>query len=200
MDWKPCVGCGSIETESIHPCVFCGKDALFCSPHCCWDNYEEHLFDGCRAYKEHQNQLEKRIQATPRSVFDSVIFHRIEMDRELCKRLFLKFRISELQIGKGCLVLRVKNTQGLCILMNRSLDQSNIVNEMSEFETCVSLTKNKIERAVSNTRMAIKLSDDVHCNRFLYCVIVENTKVLTRVFKVPQHTHPLDASHCLDSQ
>ena len=188
MDWDSCAGCGQIEIESVHPCVFCGDAAKFCSPTCCWDNYEEHLGDGCRVYEEQRDAIRDRVQATPHSVFDAAVFARISRNRELCKRLYLKFHIGELCSGRGCLVLRAQDELELCTLLNNARDPIAMIEKMSVFETCVTLMKKKKESVISDVRMVMCSTDPLLCNRFLYCVLSgKGTKLLTRIFSV----HPL---------
>ena len=170
MDWDPCAGCGQIELESVHPCVYCGERALFCTPECCWDNYEDHLDDGCEAYEAQRDAIRERVQATPHSVFDVAVFARISRDRALCKRLFFKFRDGELAHGRGCLVLRVTDSEELCTLLNNAVDPVTIIERLSVFETCVKLMKRKRESKVSDVRMVMCSGDALDCNRFLYCV------------------------------
>ena len=197
MDWTPCAGCGQITVESVYPCVFCGDRALFCSPDCCWDNYEEHLDDGCQAYEEQREAIRSRVQATPHSVFDAAVFALIERDRALCKALFERFRNGELVYGHGCLVLRVQDARELCTLLNNAQDPADVIDKLSVFETCARLMKGtKRGRQVSDVRMVMCASasdssgevetNKAACNQFLYCVLSKG-KTMTRIFAV----HPL---------
>jgi hypothetical protein len=187
MDHDACAGCGEFEVESVFPCVMC-SEARFCTPECCWDNFDGHM-DECVACTRAREEIETRIPPTPRSVYDAHVFGRIAGDRELRKALLLRYQIGQLTHGSaGVMVLRVGDPEGLCVLLKNSRrDPAAIIGEMTQFETCASLMR--VHPIISGARMRLRATDKVVCNRFLYCVIVAQTKVLCKIYRVRPPPH-----------
>lgn len=179
MDYDACAGCGEFEVESVHPCVMCGE-ARFCTPQCCWDSFEGHM-DQCPAYAGARSEMESRVPATPRSVYDAHVFGRINADRELRKTLLRRCQIGQLTHGEapGVMVLRVRDPGELCVLLKNSRDPGAIIAEMTRFETCAALARTR--PTVSGARAAL---DGAVCNQFLYCIIVGTAEALCKIYRV----------------
>jgi hypothetical protein len=203
MDYDPCCGCGTIATQSCVPCVVCDT-ALFCSDSCVWDNFSHHA-DDCATLEAAQDELDHRIHSTPRSVFDRVVFQRIEHDVVLQTRLLRLFQLSELCYGKGALVLECSDAEEMCTLMNRAVDPNKIIEQLTRFQTCTTLMKTH-EKAQSVCSARIRMMESTHTppynHQFVYCVFcatlegvhttttTTTTTIRTRLFSV----HPAAAA------
>jgi len=178
MDYDPCVGCGQFEVLSAFPCHMCGNDGYFCTASCRLSNFDNHI-DECAT---RMTVIDNQTRMTPRSVFHSVVLTHVMDGRSLAKSLLELFQLGELWTGRGAVLLRTNDPEGICTLMKYSANPQSVLFQLCRFETCASLVERNYDhmKEICIARMRMRATDEMveHCNRFLFSVVSGGSVIL----------------------